>query len=56
MSFKNFVEYKTTQELRMLPSASLNCQVTKIVAISGSQLLELKTMSQMLQVSKNVFA
>ena len=29
---------KTSQELRMLSSVTLNCQVTKIVMISGSQL------------------
>ena len=33
--------YKTSQELRMLSSVTLNCQVTKIVMDSGSQLSEL---------------
>ena len=32
---------KTSQELRMLSSVTLNCQVTKIVINSGSQLSEL---------------
>ena len=31
---------KTLQELRMLSSVTLNCQVTKIVMNSGSQLSE----------------
>ena len=30
--------FKTSQELRMLSSVTLNCQVTKIVMNSGSQL------------------
>ena len=30
-----------SQELQMLSSVTLNCQVTKIVIISGSQLSEL---------------
>ena len=34
-------EIKTLQELRMLSSVTLNCQVTKIVMDSGSQLSEL---------------
>ena len=32
---------KTLQELRMLSNVTLNCQVTKIVMNSGSQLSEL---------------
>ena len=32
---------KTSQELRMLSSVTLNCQVTKIEMDSGSQLSEL---------------
>ena len=32
---------KTSQELRMLSSVTINCQITKIVMNSGSQLLEL---------------
>ena len=32
---------KTSQELRMLSSVTLNCQATKIVMNSGSQLSEL---------------
>ena len=32
---------QTLQELQMLPSVTLNCQVTKIVMHSGSQLSEL---------------
>ena len=39
-SNKNLI-YKTSQELRMLSSVTLNCQVTKIVMDSGSQLSEL---------------
>ena len=30
--------FKTSQELRMLSSVKINCQVTKIVINSGSQL------------------
>ena len=33
--------HKTSQELRMLSSVTLNCQATKIVMNSGSQLSEL---------------
>ena len=33
--------YKTSQELRMLSSVTINCQITKIVMNSGSQLSEL---------------
>ena len=32
---------KTSQELRMLSSVTINCQVTKIVMNLGSQLSEL---------------
>ena len=32
---------KTSQELRMLSSVTLNCQVTKIVMNSGSQVSKL---------------
>ena len=32
---------KTSQELRMLSSVTINCEVTKIVMNSGSQLSEL---------------
>ena len=32
---------KTSQELRMLSSVTINCQITKIVMNSGSQLSEL---------------
>ena len=38
---KNNMIYKTSQELRMLSSVTINCQVTKIVMNSGSQLSEL---------------
>ena len=31
-------EYKTSQELRMLSSVAINCQVAKIVINPGSQL------------------
>ena len=40
---------KTSQELRMLSSVTINCQVTKIFMNSGSQLSEL-SVSQMSQV------
>ena len=33
--------FKTSQELRMLSSVTINCQITKIVMNSGSQLSEL---------------
>ena len=33
--------WKTSQELRMLSSVTINCQITKIVMNSGSQLSEL---------------
>ena len=46
---------KTSQELRMLSSVTLNCQVTKIVMDSGSQLKELQSVSEMSQVRRNVF-
>ena len=46
---------KTSQELRMLSSFTLNCQASKIVMNSGSQLSELKLVSQMSQVSGIVF-
>ena len=35
----------------MLSSVTINCQITKIVKISGSQLSELLSVSQMSQVS-----
>ena len=38
---KNPCFFKTSQVLRMLPSVTINCQVTKIVINSGSQLSEL---------------
>ena len=47
---------KTSQELRMLSSFTINCQVTKIVMNSGSQWSELLSVSQMSQVSKIVFS
>ena len=37
-SFEEDCVKKTSQELRMLSSVTLNCQVTKIVMDSGSQL------------------
>ena len=43
---------KTLQELRMLSSATCNCQVTNIVMNSVTQLSELKLMSQRPQVSR----
>ena len=38
----------------MLSSVTINCQVTKIVMNSGSQLSELYSVSQMAQVFENV--
>ena len=35
------VTHKTSQELRMLSSVTINCQVQKVVMNSGSQLSEL---------------
>ena len=46
---------KTSQELQMLSSVTLNCQATKIVMKSGSQLSELLLVSQMSQVSGIVY-
>ena len=43
--------HETSQELRMLSSVTINCQITKIVMISGSQLSVLLSVSQMSQVS-----
>ena len=48
------MKYETSQELRMLSTVTLNCQVTKVVKNSGSQLLELQTVSQMSQVCRIV--
>ena len=47
--------FETSQELRMLSSVTLNCQATKIVMKSGSQLSELWLVSQMSQVSGIVY-
>ena len=41
---------KTSQELQMLSSVTINRQVTKIVMNSGPQLSVLQSMSQILQV------
>ena len=41
---------ETSQELRMLSSVTIDCQITKIVMDSGSQLSELLSVSQMSQV------
>ena len=46
---------KTSQELRMLSTVTVDCQVTKIAMNSGSQLSELQSVSHMSQVSKIVF-
>ena len=40
---------KASQELRMLSSVTINCQVTKIVINPGSQLSVLLSVSQMSQ-------
>ena len=44
--------YKTSQELRILSSVTLNCQVTKIVMKSGSQFSILLSVCQISQVSR----
>ena len=46
---------ETSQELRMLSSVTLDCQVTKIVMNSGSQLSALYLVSQMSQHRKGFF-
>ena len=40
--------YKTSQELQMLPSVTLNCQVTMIVMNSGIQMSEMSKISHKL--------
>ena len=40
-NFLGGYQLKTSQELRMLSSVTINCQITKIVMNSGSQLSEL---------------
>ena len=45
---------QTSQDLRILSTVTLNCQVTKVVMNSGSQLSELQTVSQMSQVCRIV--
>ena len=48
----NFTDgVQTSQELRMLSSVTIDCQITKIVMDSGSQLSELWSVSQRSQVS-----
>ena len=42
---------KTLQELQMLSTVHLDCQLTKIVMKSGSQLKELLSVSQLSQVT-----
>ena len=42
---------KTSQELRMLSSVTIDCQITKTVMDSGSQFSELLSVSQRSQVS-----
>ena len=44
------VRPKTSQELRMLSSVTIDCHITKMVMDSGSQLSELLSVSQMSQV------
>ena len=46
------IHQKTSQEVRMLSSVTINCQVTKIIMIPGSQLSVLK--SQMSQVGNKL--
>ena len=50
--YSRFLDLWHLLKLRTLPSVTLNCQVTKIVMNSGSQLSELKSMSQRPQVSR----
>ena len=40
MVMKMLFKYQTSQKLRMLSSVTINCQITKIVMNSGSQLSE----------------
>ena len=42
---------ETSQELRMLSSVTIDCQITRIVMDSGSQLSELLSVSQRSQLS-----
>ena len=44
------IPIKTSQELRMLSSVTINCQVTNIVINPGSQLSILSSVSQISQV------
>ena len=48
------IRRETSQELRMLSSVTLNCQITKIVMNSCSQLSELQSVSQMSQIPRIV--
>ena len=51
LTFATFAAYrKTSQELRMLSSVTIDCQITKIVMDSGSQLSKLLSVSQRLQL------
>ena len=54
---KSYELMEATQKLRMPPIATLNCQVTKIVMNSGSQLSELKQivtkLSTIVKIVKN---
>ena len=49
-SCEQVVIKKTSQELQMLSTVAIDCQITKIVMDSGSQLSELLSVSQMSQV------
>ena len=46
-----YLRQQTLQELRRLSSVTFNCQVTKIVMMSGSQLSKLSSMSWRPQIS-----
>ena len=49
--------YKTSQELQMVSSVTLNCQVTTTVMLWGSKLSEMSAMSQLLwDYHLNVFS
>ena len=47
---KSYTKLENCEELRMLSSVTINCQITKIVMNSGSQLSELYSMYKRSQV------
>ena len=46
------IHTKILRELQMLSSVTLNCQITKIVMNSASQLSEMQSVSHMSQVTR----